>query len=179
MTLPLITLNLWITITLDIVLWFIFHLGAAKIAVMIPDHFYEKPIPNYVKTKPIEKFFLKKIFQVNKWKKFSPDGGAYFKKGFSKRYLKEKNLYYYEKFLIETRRAELTHYLAMVLSPIFFIFNPNWIGWNMVAFAIIFNLPFILIQKYNQPRIINLIIKTRSRQNNVAIGELEEYSKSN
>ncbi|MGB0535496.1 MAG: hypothetical protein ACPGJL_03185 [Acholeplasmataceae bacterium] len=39
----------------------------------------------------------------------------------------------------------------------------------MIAYAIIFNIPFILIQKYNQPRLIKLIIKTRSRQNNVAV----------
>lgn len=169
MTLPLITLDLWLTIFLDIVLWFVFHMGFAKIANMIPDRFFEKPIPEVFKQKPIQQFFLKKIFYVHKWKKFSPDGGAWFKEGFSKRYLKEKNLSYYEKFLIETRRAELTHYLQMLPAPIFFLFNPLWVGWNMIAYAIIFNIPFIMIQKYNQPRLIKLIIKTRSRQNNVAV----------
>ena len=169
MTLPLITLNLWLTILLDILLWFVFHMGFAKIAILIPDRIFEKPIPDVIKQKPIQQMILKKVFYEHKWKKFSPDGGAYFKEGFSKRHLKEKNLSYYEKFLIETRRAELTHYLQMLPAPIFFLFNPIWVGWFMIAYAILFNIPFILIQKYNQPRITKLIIKTRSRQNNAEV----------
>ena len=169
MTLPLINLDLWLTIFLDIVLWLVFHMGFAKIAILIPDRFFEKPIPDDIDPRPIQQFFLKKVFYVHKWKKFSPDGGAYFKEGFSKRHLKEKNISYYEKFLIETRRAELTHYLQMLPAPIFFLFNPVWVGWFMIAYAILFNIPFILIQKYNQPRIKKLIIKTRSRQNNAEV----------
>ena len=169
MTLPLFTLDLWLTIILDIVLWFVFHMGFAKIAILIPDRFFEKPIPKDIHPNPRYQFILKKVFYVHKWKKFSPDGGAYFKEGFSKRHLKEKNLSYYEKFLIETRRAELTHYLQMLPAPIFFLFNPVWVGWFMIAYAILFNIPFILIQKYNQPRIKKLMIKTRSRQNNAEV----------
>ncbi len=90
MTLPLITLDLWLTILLDIVLWFVFHMGFAKIAILIPDRFFDKPIPDVIKQKPIQQFLLKKVFYVHIWKKFSPDGGEYFKEGFSKRHLKEK-----------------------------------------------------------------------------------------
>jgi len=169
MTLPLFTFDLWVTILLDTFLWFIFHMGFAKLAILIPDLFFEKPIPNDIKRTPFKTFFLEKIIMVPKWKKYSPDGGAHFKDGFSKRYLKEKNLAYYEKFLIETRRAEFTHYLQMLPAPIFFLFNPIWVGWLMIGYAILFNLPFIWIQKYNQPRMIKLIIKTKARLNSAEV----------
>jgi glycosyl-4,4'-diaponeurosporenoate acyltransferase len=107
---PLIELPIVITIILDSFLWLIFHLLGAKIATLIPNAYFEKPIPKDIKPKKFQMFILENIFFVKRFKKFLPDGGALFKGGFEKKHLKEKNITYYKAFLRETRRAEWTHY---------------------------------------------------------------------
>jgi glycosyl-4,4'-diaponeurosporenoate acyltransferase len=156
---PLIELPIVITIILDSILWLVIHLVGAKIATLIPNVYFEKPIPKDIKPKKFQMFILENIFFVKRFKKFLPDGGALFKGGFEKKHLKEKNITYYKAFLRETRRAEWTHYLQMIPAPIFFLFNPLWVGYFMILYAILANMPCILTQKYNQIRFTNLIIR--------------------
>lgn len=59
--------------------------------------------------------------------------------------------------MIETQRAEWTHWVSMLPAPLFFIWNPVWAGWLMILYALIANLPFIIIQRYNRPRLLKLI----------------------
>jgi glycosyl-4,4'-diaponeurosporenoate acyltransferase len=156
---PLIELPIVITIILDSFLWLVFHLLGAKIATLIPNHYFEKPLPNTIQHKRFQMFILERIFFVKYFKKYLPDGGALFKGGFEKKHLKEKNITYYKDFLRETRRAEWTHYIQMLPAPIFFLFNPIWVGYVMILYAILANMPCILTQKYNQIRFTNLIIR--------------------
>lgn len=167
--LPLITFSLPVTILLDTILWFIIHMGMSKIGTLLPDRWFEKQLPNKIKKHPVQMFFYTNVFFVPNYKKFLPDGGAWFKSGFSKKHLKEKNIPYYKAFLRETRRAEWTHYLQIIPVPIFLLFNPLNAFYIMVIYALFANLPCILTQKYNQIRFTNLIIKLESRQNNAEV----------
>lgn len=166
---PLITFSLPLTIILDTILWFIIHMGISKIGLMIPDKWFEKPLPKDIKKHPIQMFFYTKIFFVPKYKKFLPDGGAWFKSGFAKKKLKEKNVKYYMTFLRETRRAEWTHYLQIIPVPIFLLFNPLNAFYIMVIYALFANVPCILTQKYNQIRFTHLLIKLKRREDNVEV----------
>ncbi|MDG0792194.1 hypothetical protein OMP38_15960 [Cohnella ginsengisoli] len=56
-------------------------------------------------------------------------------------------------FAAETKRAELTHWLSILPAPLFFLWNPVWVGWIMVLYAAAFNLPIIVVQRYNRGRI--------------------------
>jgi glycosyl-4,4'-diaponeurosporenoate acyltransferase len=47
----------------------------------------------------------------------------------------------------------------MLPAPIFFLFNPIWVGYVMIVYAILANMPCILTQKYNQIRFTNLIVR--------------------
>ncbi len=40
---------------------------------------------------------------------------------------------YLERFARETCRAEVTHLLTMLWAPVFFLWNPVWVGWLMIA----------------------------------------------
>lgn len=162
---PLIELPIVLTIILDSILWLVIHLTGAKIATLIPNAFFEKPIPNEIKPKKFQMFVLEHIFFVKRFKKFLPDGGAFFKGGFEKKHLKETNITYYKDFLRETRRAEWTHYLQMIPAPIFFLFNPIWVGYFMIGYAVLANMPCILTQKYNQIRFTNLIVRLEKTRN--------------
>ncbi|MDH4268926.1 MAG: glycosyl-4,4'-diaponeurosporenoate acyltransferase, partial [Dehalococcoidia bacterium] len=82
-----------------------------------------------------------------------PDGAAVFKSGFRKKHLKNQDALYLQRFIIETCRAELAHWVIFVFSFLFFIWNAWWIGMIMVAYALIVNIPCIIAQRYNRARL--------------------------
>jgi hypothetical protein len=53
-------------------------------------------------------------------------------------------------------RAELSHWLALALLPLFFIWNPWHVALLMIPYAISTNVPYILAQRYNRPRLFAL-----------------------
>lgn len=162
---PLIELPIVITVILDSILWLVIHLAGAKIAMLIPNSHFDKPLPTKINPKRFQMFIFERVLFVKYFKKFLPDGGSFFKGGFEKKHLKEKNITYYKQFLRETRRAEWTHYLQMIPAPIFFLFNPLWVGYFMIGYAILANMPCILTQKYNQIRFTNLIVRLEKTRN--------------
>lgn len=92
------------------------------------------------------------VFRVKSWKGFLPDGSALFKKGFRKKSMVSKDMEYLHRFVIETCRAELVHWLVIVFSPVFFIWNPIWAGFIMIIYALVANMPCIIAQRYNRIR---------------------------
>ena len=48
------------------------------------------------------------------------------------------------------RRAELAHYPILAFGPVFFAFNPWWLALVMVGYAVVANVPCILVQRYNR-----------------------------
>ena len=69
-----------------------------------------------------------------------------------------------EVFAAETKRAELTHWLLMLPAPLFFLWNPCWAGWIIIAYALIANVPFIITQRYNRGRIEAILGFRSSRE---------------
>ena len=67
-------------------------------------------------------------------------------------------------FAAETKRAELTHWLTIVPAPVFFLWNPVWAGWVIIAYALIANLPFIITQRYNRGRIESILNSAKIRR---------------
>ncbi|WP_432418853.1 hypothetical protein [Cytobacillus spongiae] len=61
--------------------------------------------------------------------------------------------------LLELNRAELSHWLQMIPSPIFFLLNEGVVSWSMLLYGILFNLPLILVQRYNRLRITRLMLQ--------------------
>jgi len=94
-----------------------------------------------------------RAFKVKKWKKKLPEGAALFKKGFPKKHLKGLDTIYLDNFIRETCRAELTHWIMVLLSPVFFLWNPWWAGIVMIIYAILVNMPCIIAQRYNRIRL--------------------------
>jgi glycosyl-4,4'-diaponeurosporenoate acyltransferase len=94
-----------------------------------------------------------KLFRVRNWKDRLPEAGSFFRGGFSKRNLKSRESNHLGQFINETRRAELTHWLPLVLSFTFFLWNPAYIAVWMPVYAILTNFPFLLVQRYLRPRL--------------------------
>lgn len=152
------------TIIVDFVVWFVIHMGVVYFVVRIP-------IRRFVPESPLfrlrgweqEGHLYQRAFRIKKWKSRLPDGAPLLgSRGFPKKTLREKSPEYLAAFMRETCRAELTHWLILLFAPLFFLWNPVWVGFFMIFYALAENLPLILAQRYNRAR-IRRIIRKRSR----------------
>jgi glycosyl-4,4'-diaponeurosporenoate acyltransferase len=90
-----------------------------------------------------------------------PEAGTFFADGFSKRRVVTRDPAYLERFLIETRRAELAHWLVMVIAAVFVLWNPWWMVMIMVAYAFVANIPCLLVQRYNRARLLRVLARQK------------------
>jgi glycosyl-4,4'-diaponeurosporenoate acyltransferase len=105
-----------------------------------------------------------RVVRIKRWKDRLPEAGALFRGGFSKRRVTMGDRAYLERFAVETRRAELTHWLILAASPWFFLWNPWWLGLAMVGYGIVSNVPCLAIQRYNRARLLRMILRPSAAQ---------------
>jgi glycosyl-4,4'-diaponeurosporenoate acyltransferase len=101
-------------------------------------------------------------WRIKAWKDRLPEGGAIFAGGFSKRSLRTREPDVLGRFVIETRRAEHTHWWLMALAPLFFLWNPWWLALVMIGYAVIANVPCLMVQRYNRARLIRVLRRRRA-----------------
>ena len=89
-----------------------------------------------------------------------PEAGGVFE-GFGKRHACRREAAYLETFARETCRAEVVHYTIMAALPVFVIWNPPVALLIMLPVVLAGNIPCIMIQRYNRPRLIELLKKRR------------------
>lgn len=94
---------------------------------------------------------------IRRWKDRLPEAGALFAGGMSKRHLPSIDTAGLDRFAVETRRAELGHWLCAAAIPIFAIWNPPAIFAVMVLYGLGVNLPFIAVQRFNRIRIERIV----------------------
>lgn len=110
----------------------------------------------------------RQVLKINKWKRFLPDGANVYKKGFQKKHVNNYSSEYFSQFIKETRKAEFSHWLQIIPFWIFMFWSPPFIVFIMFLYAIIVNLPCIIAQRYNRPRLIKiykLILKKELKSN--------------
>ena len=105
-----------------------------------------------------------KIFSVKKWKNLLPELSDFIKSAFSKRHLKQCTEEYLASFLTESCRSEFTHWCIIFSTAVFFIWGDLLTGIKMALLAIALNLPYIIIQRYNRPRITRLLRKIQAEK---------------
>ncbi|CAM4246944.1 glycosyl-4,4'-diaponeurosporenoate acyltransferase [Jeotgalicoccus halotolerans] len=96
--------------------------------------------------------FWSKLFHVRKWKRKVPEGSQIFAGSYNKSELQDKSPAALKSFITEINRAEITHWMIIFSLPIIFIFNPKWTYLIHGLYALVSNIPFIIIQRYNRPR---------------------------
>jgi glycosyl-4,4'-diaponeurosporenoate acyltransferase len=130
--------------------WPILHIAIGFIALRIPSHIFARdtwltaPHP-WEQDGDVYRDWL----AIRKWKYLLPDAAPWLG-GFAKKKLVNRDPTCITQFLIETRRAEIGHWLMLGCLPIFFIWNPPWARWVMAVYALAANLPCILAQRYNR-----------------------------
>jgi glycosyl-4,4'-diaponeurosporenoate acyltransferase len=140
-----------------IIVWPVIQLSAAIICNHIDDRFFnpEKWILRSRKWEKGGKIY-NRIFHIKKWKHLLPDGARVHKKGFEKRNLKSSDPEYIKAFIAETGRAEIIHWCQLLPFWVFGLWSPAIAVWLMLAYAVIVNVPCIIAQRYNRPRLIRL-----------------------
>ncbi|MCA0968602.1 glycosyl-4,4'-diaponeurosporenoate acyltransferase [Priestia flexa] len=140
---------------INISAWLFFHIAISYACGSIPITFFEKDYLIFKRMKWETDQKYKKVW-IHKWKTFLPDAGKVMKSGFYKKTWQSRSPEYTRQFLLETKRAELTHWLSICPAFLFFLWNSAYVGWVMVVYACITNLPFIIIQRYNRIRIVRI-----------------------
>jgi len=152
------------TFILCFVGWFILQLGAALLCLRIPDKWLS-PERYLFRTHNWEKDGrLYRILRVHRWKRLLPDGGAVLKSGYRKKKITDYSMENMSKFAIESCRAELTHLLAILPFWVFGFIGPPSIILYMLIYALIVNLPCMIAQRYNRPRVMALIKQMKMRK---------------
>lgn len=151
---PPISLPVTWMVILDFIAWAFFHMAISIICLKIPLAFFLEDrvwFRIFAWEKSGKRW--QQLFRVKKWKGRVLDGATIFRKGYAKKRLHGSSISDLNVFGAETKRAELTHWLCIVPAPLFFLWNPIWVGWVMILYALLFNVPLIIVQRYNRGRI--------------------------
>ena len=160
----LIHLPTFWTVVVDILAWFVIHMGVVYVMVRIPLKRFdpEGPLCRSRKWERDGRLY-QDVFKIRKWKKHLPDGAPVFgENGFPKSTLSSRQKHYFETFLGETCRAEWTHWIIMLFAPLFFLWNSSTVGFIMIFYAAAENIPLVMAQRYNRCRFKRVLGKERS-----------------
>lgn len=150
---PLVELPTWATVTANVAAWGAIHTGTGFAVHRLPlarlsgDGWLWRARRAERGGRTYERWL-----RIRRWKDRVPEAGALFAGGVSKRRLPPPAAGGLERFVVETRRAELGHWLALGLGPSAVLWNPPLGTALMVTYGVVANLPFIAIQRYNRLR---------------------------
>lgn len=117
-----------------------------------------------------------KIFKVKKWKDKVLELSDVIKSVFPKKHINTYSKDYLNKYLIQSCRAELAH-ITIILSTFgYALENQISTFHNMFILAVVLNLPYIIIQRFNRPRIIKYINRLNILHSNQAVLCLDSKS---
>lgn len=111
-------------------------------------------------------------FKVAKWKKKLPDMSRVLKTLYPKTVSYKPNSAQLDKLLRETCVAEFIHIMLIVVSPIIYkIIDDGAVGNFFVVCNILGNLPYIIIQRYNRPKLKRVYEALRKREEQSHVSE--------
>ncbi|MFP4416864.1 MAG: glycosyl-4,4'-diaponeurosporenoate acyltransferase [Chitinivibrionales bacterium] len=143
--------------------WLTIHMGIAFLVTRLPVTLF-KPDAWLFHTRPWEKNgeLYDTMFKVARWKGALPDGATWFIGGFAKARLKVANPSYLARFISETCRGESVHWLVIAVTPIFLLWNSFSSFSIMIVYALASNMPCIIAQRYNRPRLSRLLSRVQN-----------------
>jgi len=145
------------TLVLFFLLWPAFQVGALMICQMIrPVCFSQNAVLFRCRKWENGGKIYQQIFKVRKWKKYLPESGALLIGTYTKRRLLNLTEDDLRRLVTESCRTELSHYLAITPFWVFGFFAPPRIILFMLLYSLIVNLPCIITQRYNRPRIVRM-----------------------
>jgi glycosyl-4,4'-diaponeurosporenoate acyltransferase len=136
-------------LTADILGWPILQLSIARASLYFPERRLTlHRFPFRFETWEIDLY--RRMLRIKRWKHLFPDGAAWIGGQFPKRRLALQDPAYLQRFALEARRGELAHWCMLFCFPIFYPWNPPWACAVMTIYALMANLPCIVVQRYNR-----------------------------
>lgn len=145
----------WI-VALNVAGWPLIQLGLAWGFTRLPEGWFNPPRAMAWEQGGL---IYQRVFGVKRWKDRLPDAARWFGGGFAKGTLAGTQRDYLQRFIRETWRGELCHWCALACTPVFFLWNPGWGDWVIVAYAVAANLPCLIAQRYNRHRLRHLLAR--------------------
>ena len=103
-----------------------------------------------------------RVLRIERWKDRLPSLETWNR--FSKKRLTDASRRYLNRFVIETCRAESNHVRAIASVVVMRVWTPIDLWMTCLVIAIAGNLPFILIQRYNRPRLLRILGRMERRE---------------
>lgn len=159
-----VSLSKPVLVAIDVVAWGFFHSATGYLVHRLPLGRFDGDNWLY-RSRPLEANgrLYTRVLRIKRWKGLLPEAGALFEGGFDKKQLAGAEDDYLSRFLAETRRAELGHWLCVAAAPLFFAWNPAWIAAVMIPYALAANGPCIAAQRYNRIRLRRVLAARRRR----------------
>lgn len=165
MSVRVVDLPIGWTVVVDIVAWAVIGTVAGYAA-------HRAPVARFAEDGPLTRLrdferdgrWYEQRIGIKRWKGRLPEAGGLFRDGFSKRSLRSESVDELERFVVETRRAEVTHWVVMGAGPFFLLWNPWGLGLVMVGYGVVANLPCLVVQRYNRARLQRVVALARRRR---------------
>lgn len=148
------------TVVADVLAWALFHAATGYAAHRVAerrlgrDWFVHRP-----RRFEREGEWYARRLRVKRWKGWLPEAGDLFRGGFDKSRVTSTEPSYLERYVRETRRAELAHWWCLSCSPLFGLWNPPAVVAAMVAYGVVANVPCIVAVRYNRFRLQRILRK--------------------
>ena len=111
--------------------------------------------------------FYDRVFKVSKWKDYLPTVNS--STNFNKKKITGRGVDYFEQFLQEINMAESHHIRSILTTLVFALWNPSGMFIFFFMLSAAAQLPFIIIQRYNRPRMQKVVYDLRVRENTIKI----------
>lgn len=135
-------------IVLNITAWLGLQLGMAWLFTRLPLRWFETG-----HCLAAEGALYDKLLLIKRWKHWLPDGAVWVGGDFAKARLRARDAAYLRRFAQETWRGELCHWAVLACTPVFLVWNPAWTFGIHAAYALVANLPCVLVQRHNRARL--------------------------
>lgn len=143
-----------VRITVDAAIWAAVQSAVGYAAHRLPDRRLDHDTW-ITRPRPWERdgaFYVERL-GIRRWKSRLPEAGALFAGGFDKGHLAGTDRPHLARHVVETRRAEIAHWVAVLPAPLFWRWNPRWLNRVMSVYAVAVNAPCIAAQRYNRLRL--------------------------
>jgi len=132
------------------------HLGCSWTFTRLPARWFD-PAGRLFRIQPWERKgrIYDSFLRVKRWKRLLPDAAPWFG-GFAKRTLRGAEPAYLHAFRLETCRSEAAHYAQIIAISLFLIWTPWPAAAVLPAYALLSNLPCIILQRHNRLRLTRI-----------------------
>ncbi|ARI77875.1 glycosyl-4,4'-diaponeurosporenoate acyltransferase CrtO family protein [Halobacillus mangrovi] len=140
-------------ILVNAIAWLVIHLSVSVIVSQFPLSVVMSFSKLYQLREWERQGAIYERLKIKQWKNRLPEARKWVNQGKGKTGFRLRNETEYKEFILATNQSELSHWLQIVPAPLFFLFNTPLAGWIIMVYAVSFNLPFIMVQRYNRGRV--------------------------